>query len=168
MSDITHNNGTHPVTKKSDKYIPYYIVLFFIVIGAVDAVFVSVALRTHTGVVTEGAYEKGLAYNDVLDQAAAQSKLHWTSNMSLTKNQSLFILQIHDKNKKLIPDAEGRLEIFRPTQDGYDFETSLTFNPETNRYEAPLKFPLKGQWEIRAHLWRGNDNYNRAKRFVIQ
>lgn len=66
---------------KRDKLIPWYFVLFFVVIGAVNAVMVTLAVRTHTGTVTDHPYEKGLAYNKVVDAANAQEKLGWKSDI---------------------------------------------------------------------------------------
>ena len=42
---------------------------FFVVFIVVDALFVTLALRTYRGVVVENAYEKGLHYNDVIHAA---------------------------------------------------------------------------------------------------
>ena len=50
-------------------------VLFFGVITAVNAVFISAALRTYPGEVSVTPYEDGLAYNAKLARQAAQAKL---------------------------------------------------------------------------------------------
>ncbi len=42
---------------------------FFIVFSSVDAFFVYKALSTHTGVVSENAYEIGLNYNKIIAEA---------------------------------------------------------------------------------------------------
>jgi len=57
-----------------DKLIPWYFVIFFLVLFIVDGIFVYLATSTHTGVVTENAYEKGLRYNEVIERARAAEK----------------------------------------------------------------------------------------------
>ncbi|MBU2136561.1 MAG: FixH family protein, partial [Alphaproteobacteria bacterium] len=52
-------------------------VLFFGVITAVNAVFISAALRTYPGEVSVTPYEDGLAYNAKLARQAAQARLGW-------------------------------------------------------------------------------------------
>lgn len=49
----------------------FFIILisFFILFASVDAFFIYKALSTHTGVVTENAYEQGLNYNEILEEA---------------------------------------------------------------------------------------------------
>ena len=58
-----------------DKWIPMYFVAFFAVIALLDGIFVYTAISTQTGVVTEQPYEKGLAYNEVLEKAKTQPEL---------------------------------------------------------------------------------------------
>ena len=55
--------------KRANRLIPWMFVLAFLVVGAVDGVFVYLALSSHSGVVTEGAYEKGLASKQTLAKA---------------------------------------------------------------------------------------------------
>lgn len=44
-------------------------IAFFAVFIIVDIAFVTLALRTHRGVVAENAYEQGLHYNDIIKAA---------------------------------------------------------------------------------------------------
>jgi len=50
-----------------DRIIPLYFVAFFVVIAIFDGIFVYLATSTHSGVVTENAYQKGLNYNQYID-----------------------------------------------------------------------------------------------------
>ncbi|WP_333586591.1 FixH family protein [Phenylobacterium sp.] len=52
-------------------------IAFFAVITAVNAVFITAALRTFPGEVSVTPYEDGLAYNARLAQQAAQAELGW-------------------------------------------------------------------------------------------
>ena len=78
-----------------DKLMPWYIVLFFVVFTIVLAGFAVIAHRTHTGVVTENAYKKGLAYNDVIKEADEENdddpvecECRFTHESSLPQNGS--------------------------------------------------------------------------------
>lgn len=51
-----------------DRFIPWYFVMAFAVVFAVNGFFVYKAVTTSHGVVTENAYEKGLQFNDVVKQ----------------------------------------------------------------------------------------------------
>ena len=62
-------------TPKNGQFILLCFLGFFGFIGAVDAYFVYTALATNTGMVTEQPYEKGLAYNDILNKAKHQPEM---------------------------------------------------------------------------------------------
>ena len=55
--------------RKDGRIVLMALIAFFVVFASVDAYFVYKALSTHTGVVVEHAYEVGLNYNDIIEQA---------------------------------------------------------------------------------------------------
>ena len=65
------------MNRKKIELIPYYFVLFFITIIILDSIFVYLAFSSHTGLVSENSYEKGLNYNDIISQKEKQDKLNW-------------------------------------------------------------------------------------------
>ncbi len=149
-------------TKKGDKWIPWYFVMFFLVIAAVDATFVMLAIKTQTGLVTDRAYEKGLAYNGVLNEAEAQRKLGIIHNVSYKSGKITWRLSTY--NKTPVTDAKVRAKFFRAVQDGNDFELVLSDEGSGN-YTAAPRFPLPGAWTARLEAqWQdshsGNLRYN--------
>tara|TARA_B100002019_G_C21012668_1_gene470787 strand:- start:250 stop:495 length:246 start_codon:yes stop_codon:yes gene_type:complete len=60
------------LNRKSGRIFLFSLIAFFVVFASVDAFFVFKALSTHTGVVAENAYEIGLNYNDVIEEAKKQ------------------------------------------------------------------------------------------------
>ena len=150
MSTILH---------RRDKWIPWYFVLFFLVIAAVDGVMVTLAVRTQTGIVTEHPYEKGLAYNRVIDAEQKQEALGWKSEIVLTGNTLRFTLR--DKNGAPIVVEKATAYFTRPTQSGMDFSSSL------KNGQATIDFPAKGLWEVRVEAIAHQRSYQRTKRIVV-
>jgi nitrogen fixation protein FixH len=150
---------------RRDRMIPWYFVLFFVVLAIIDGVFVSIAVRTHTGVVTENAYEKGLAYNRVVKAQAAQAALGWQGGVVFhrtgprTGEVALHVRDISDKPLKV---ESGVVRITRPTQAGMDFEAVL------NQGSAVLVFPRSGLWELRVFATVAGKPYQVAKRIVVE
>lgn len=65
--------------KKDDKkdsgwWVLWAFLAFFAVFASVDAFFVYTAITSHTGVVVENAYEVGLNYNDIIEEAERQKQ----------------------------------------------------------------------------------------------
>lgn len=72
MNDKNTNTETQnqkAQSKKDGRIVLLCLVSFFVVFASVDAFFVYKAVSTHTGVVSENAYEHGLNYNDIIAEA---------------------------------------------------------------------------------------------------
>jgi nitrogen fixation protein FixH len=150
--------------KPIDKYIPWMVVVFFLIFIAVDAVMVTLAVRTQTGIVTEQAYEKGLAYNQALDAAEAQKSWGWMSVISLQADTLSFSLK--DKNFQIIQGAEVTAIIRRPVQDGYDVSYSLT-ETINGDYQTQVNFPMPGEWDVKVSAKWQNKHYQAHQTFIV-
>ena len=151
--------------RKSDKWIPWYFVAFFIVLFILDGIFVSLALSTHRGVVTEQPYQKGLAYNQTIEAADKQAALAWSSHIEVTSDEVRVLLK--DKMGDPLLGAKVMVYLSRPTQAGDDFSVRLS-EGENGRYESPVTFKINGQWDVRVSALRNKERYQQRKRVVIQ
>ncbi len=142
-----------PHHKPIDRWIPWMFVAFFAVVFAVNAVFVTTALRTMPGVVTEHAYEQGLAYNKTLAAEKKQEKLGWHGKATLEGGVLAFTLS--DKAGKPISGASVRAEITRPVAAGHDQKAVLQ-EATGGLYQAKIELPLRGLWNVRIFSeWQG-------------
>lgn len=147
------------IMEKRDRIIPWYFVMFFVVIAAVNAVMVTLAIRTHTGTVTEHPYEKGLAYNQTISAEEQQEKLGWKGTIIYENGMLDFTLL--DKNRATISPEKATATITRPTQAGMDFTLPL------NAQKTPITFPARGLWEVRVDAVSNGVHYQQSKRIVV-
>lgn len=126
---------------------------FFIVIIVVNVVFVTLALRSHSGLVTDHAYEKGLAYNDILDQARAQETLGW--QVGVVVADRALLLTLKDAAGAPINDAQVTLSLSRAVHDHED-RTLPTAELGAGQYNAPLPPEVSGYWKLRADIKQGD------------
>lgn len=133
-------NERRPVTGRS---VLWWVVSFFAVIFIANFAFVYFALTSWTGLSTENAYEKGVRYNEVIDEAEAQKKLGWRSQVTLGGGN--LVVRLSDKTGKSLTGLSVRVNLIRPVEEGHDFTLTLT---ETNagNYQAPVKFTRLGRW----------------------
>jgi nitrogen fixation protein FixH len=143
-----------------DKIIPWYFVMFFALIFLVNGVMVTLAIRSHTGTVTEHPYEKGLAYNRVVEAEERQEALGWRGDMQYADGILSFALR--DKNGRNIAPEKGIVVISRPTQAGMDFTVPLA------GAQTPLHFPERGLWEVRIEAEASGQRYQQAQRVVAE
>ena len=147
--------------RPSDRFIPWYIVLFFVVQTGFFAWFYHIAASTFTGMVTDRAYEKGLQYNQVIAKYNAQEKLGWTSEITRKGNGIQLILK--DARGNLLSGAKVRLWLVRPVHDGVDQHLEMQ-EMATGDYFSPLALPEKGIWEARIEAESQGHTYQSAKR----
>lgn len=152
--------------KKIDRYIPWMIVGFFLVVAFFDGIFVYLATSTHTGVVTDHAYQRGLDYNDTVAAANKQENLGWETSLDLVANSTL-MLSLKDDSAAPINGARVYAEVMRPTQDGFDFEVPLEPSG-AGEYSAPVDFPMVGQWDVRVFVEWKQEQYQLNKRLVVK
>lgn len=148
--------------EKSSNYgkrVLLYFLLFFAFVATVDAYFIMKALETHSGVVTENAYEKGLAFNDTLKKAAAQDVLNISDTITLT--DSLLVWTTKDANGTPLAAQNVTAKIIRTVQKKYDFEVTLT-EKETGTYESPISLPLRGKWTVKLEAEINGQPYYRT------
>ncbi len=137
----------------------WYFVAFFGFIAAVNAVMVTIALRTHSGVVTDHPYEKGLAYNDVIKAQEAQAALGWKSRIEYSADA--LILTLTDKDKQPIAWEKATATITRPTKKDMDFTLALTGT------RTPITFPESGLWHVRIDVVHAGAHYQHSERIVV-
>lgn len=151
------NTGPRP----SDRFIPWYIVLFFVLQTIFFLWLYHIAASTYTGLVTDKAYEKGLQYNQVIAQASAQAELNWTAKID-PKADGLQ-LTVQDAQGHPISGAHVRLWLIRPVHDGVDQKLDM---PETSpgHYFSHVAVPEKGLWEARIIVKKDSLSYQASRR----
>jgi len=143
---------------------------FFGLIFAANAVLVFLALDSWTGLETEHHYQKGLAYNRVLEADARQHELGWTGNIaarSLPEGRARLEISLSDRDGKPLDGATVVAKFIRPTVEGYDFTTPLT-PAGPGQYLAEVALPLAGQWDMRVVAQRADDRFVLKGRAVLK
>lgn len=130
-------------TKRSGHVVAIWFFGFFLTFICVDAVFVYLAISTQTGVVSDKAYEKGLAYNQYLDAAQSQDQIGIQQSASYADGTLTWVLK--DKDGQAITNAIVVAKMIRPVQDGHDFEVNL-IPSAPGIYQVKLDTPLPGAW----------------------
>jgi len=143
---------------RKDKMIPWYFVIFFLVVAILDGIFVYTAITTQTGVITDKAYEKGIAYNKILNKAEAQPDI---------KNHITFDNGILSWTLDDLESANVEVKFVRPVQDGHDFTATMVYT--NGSYEIKPQFPLKGRWNAQFRAtWGDNQSYHKTHPLIVQ
>jgi nitrogen fixation protein FixH len=162
MQTVTAQSNKGP--RNSDKYIPWYFVAFFAALFVWDGIFVYTATSTHTGVVEEGTYNRGLNYNATVDAAELQDALNWKSSLDFS-NAGVLSFSLKDDKGEMIKGATVSAQFFRPTQAGHDFNLGL--NEAQSGHYASLIRTTPGQWEVRIFVQWKQHRYQVTERIIV-
>jgi len=148
---------------RNGRFILLCFLSFFFIVGAVDAFFVYMALDTNTGLVTENPYEKGLAYNKLLDKAKSQPPVKDEASYE----NGVFQWKISRGQNDPILHADITIKFIRPVKDGYDFEIKLQ-EKNNGTYEEKVDFPLPGLWTAKMSATWNNQTYQKSYEFLAR
>jgi nitrogen fixation protein FixH len=132
------------------RWIPLLFILFFLGLFAVTGNFVRLALSTFPGLVSTNAYERGLAYDDVIAAEQAQAERGWQMAFDLPElsgEGQIAALTLVDREGNPIADANVIMMAERMTRYAQQVRVTLT-DHGNGRYEAPIAFPIAGRWFV--------------------
>ncbi len=148
-------------TKKS--LWPKAIIAFFAVIFMANGFLIYLAVSGFEGLVEDNYYEKGLNYNDVIQQ----EKLGWKIELSFTDDMKAGApnkakVVIFDPKGEPIGGARVRIALRRPATDRFDKEFELV--PSGCAYHGTVFLPVSGLWDIAVKAEKGDDRKEKTFR----
>lgn len=133
-----------------------YMCLFFGVIFAVNTAFVTVAIKSNTGVVDNQYYERGVNYNETLAQSEWQKSLGWVGILDQTNERIRF--KLTDNMGQPVTQKTVTIVMRRPVQAGQDFDVPLK-EQSPGIYVGSLKNTPLGIWNAYIHAeWKQGDS----------
>lgn len=120
-----------PDTPKSRTEITGYHVLaamlgFFGLVFAVNGYFIAAALSTHTGVVANEPYRKGLKYNERIAVAERQAQLGWHDEVKLDDGGRKLSILVRDSGGQPVRGLALSATLGRPATNEFDQHVSLS------------------------------------------
>jgi nitrogen fixation protein FixH len=153
----------------SSAWIPWVFAGGFGLVVAANGALVWLASSTFNGLVTENAYQEGLAYNRTLDEAEHQARLAWSIAPAFASEGSLVGRLDLEASTALGPliGANALARLVRPTQARHDFDVVLSPSA-AGRYGARIVFPLPGVWDAHITLERDGRSFNLVRRLFVR
>lgn len=123
------------------------IVSFFAVTIAVNATFITLAVRTHPGEDVPRSYIQGINYNETLERRRLQAELGWEARINLVENELL--LEVRDPADAMVGGLLLQGELIHQADTSQD--VVLAFEERrSGLYVAELPSVENGQWRVRA------------------
>lgn len=120
---------------------------FFGVIFVVNGIFLYKALQTHTGVVSQQPYRKGLGYNERIAFERNQDSLGWQETLTLGAGADTLTFELKDKAGSPVTGLRVTGSIGRPSTVEHDAKLMME-EREPGRYVATFTAREPGGWLV--------------------
>ncbi len=141
----TQDEAQRALDQRRGRFVPWIIAAFYLTFMSVLIGFVVIAYDHPPNEVTPNAYEKGLAYNNTLTDAAAQAQLGWQSAVDYTAGRVVF--QLEDGHHAPADGARVVAWFVHPAQSQGDRTFDLS-SEGNGVYSAKAPLPSKGLWTV--------------------
>lgn len=145
--------------------------LIALVLG-VNGTFVWYATHDQSSLVDREYKTKDRKTNEeVLSELGAQQALAWQTTIKrptavVVNASSAYEISVADRDGKPVSGAM-EVEAYRASDADKDFITPFS-EVSPGHYQGYINFPLKGYWELRIHVKRGEDAFRvNTKRFMV-
>jgi nitrogen fixation protein FixH len=161
---IDRRNG-----ERSGAIVPWLFVGGMLLVILVNGALVYFAISSFSGLATNDAYDKGLAFNDTVAAVDAQLARGWQMALSTRVSGGRLDLAVEFRDRAGTPldgmAVEGYL--VRPTSAGHDRAVRLA-GLGGGRYEASADLPLPGEWLLTVSARRGEDTWQSTRRVHLR
>jgi len=126
---------------------------FFAAIFAVNGALIYAALSTHTGLVTNEPYRKGLAYNERILADERQAQLGWSERLELGRDGHL-MLALAERHSRPVSGLRIQGVLGRATTNRHDIYLAFS-ETAPGQYEAQGPEIAAGSWLISLEVRTG-------------
>ncbi|GAB4577143.1 MAG: hypothetical protein Tsb0019_04810 [Roseibium sp.] len=147
----------------------FWLLGFFGVVFAANAVFIYLALGSFPGVVVESSYEAGQAYNEEIAAAKAQAALNWqvTSDFKGTGGDAgKIVVTALDADGAPLYGIELEALLRNPVNDAADVSVDFTADGG-GRYIGEVGHVAPGNWTLVLQIRKGGERVFRSENRVF-
>ena len=119
---------------------------FFGTVFVVNGVMIYEAVSTHTGLVANEPYRKGLAYNERIGADERQARLGWTETLEVGRDGHVTLV-LAERDGRAVRGLKVEGMLGRPATNRFDVKLALA-ETAPGRYEAQTAAVAEGSWLI--------------------
>ncbi len=143
------DSGMTTERKITGRMVLVGLLAFFGVVFAVNGIFAYLAMDSWPGLTTEAAYEQGLAHDQFLAEAEAQTQRGWHSDLTIAPlaegNGQRVTARMTGKDGSALESLTVTVMLIRPVGDETAF-TAVLNHQGGGFYQADVALPHRGRW----------------------
>jgi nitrogen fixation protein FixH len=149
-----------------DRWIPWLFVAGMAIVVAANGIMVYFAVSSWAGVTVAQPYQRGLAYNRVIEAAAREQALGWTAEASVQRDGAEIWVELRDATARPLSDVAIDAVLLRPLASAAPIPVTLRAQGQ-GRYAGAVEPLQRGQWELRLAVTRGADAVHVTRRVIV-
>jgi nitrogen fixation protein FixH len=167
-AEFFSTSGQAAPRELTGRMVLMWLVGFFVVVSAVNAVMIGAAISTFAGLESDSPYQAGLVFNEEIAAARAQQALHWRVQAKLAKTdggETLVEISARDAEGAPLPGLGATATLVHPTDRRLDRDLAMT--PDGPGHFHGVTGAAVGQWDVVIDLSRDGARQFRSKNRVV-
>ncbi len=133
---------------------------FFAVVAGVNALMMTMAIRTMPGLDARNGYEVSQRYNGEIARMAGQAARGWTADLSAVRvgGSAEIVFSVAERNNRAVNGLDVKARLMHPASRQLDRNVALAPVGD-GRYAAVIPGVAKGQWTLAVDAGRDGERF---------
>lgn len=149
------------------RYIPWLFVAGFAVVIAVNAIMITFAVGSFSGLYTPKPRDRGLRYNTVIAAQQGQDALGWRVDTAWQAAVGRLEIAVSDASGQALKGARVSAELVRPVEKRAPIGIALE-DLGDGRFGGRADLPARGNWDLDVVVERDGRRFAVTRRMFLQ
>ncbi|MCX7365377.1 MAG: FixH family protein [Alphaproteobacteria bacterium] len=149
------------------RYIPWLFVAGFAVVISVNAIMITFAVSSFSGLSTPKPRDRGLRYNTIVAAQQSQDALGWRVDTAWRADANRLELAVSDASGRPLTAARVSAELVRPVEKRAPIGVALD-DLGNGRFGGRAELPARGNWDLDVVVERDGQRFAVTRRMFLQ
>ena len=149
------------------RYIPWLFVAGFAIVVGVNAIMITFAIGSFSGLYTPKPRERGLHYNDVVAEQKVRDALGWRIETAWRADTGRLELAVSDAAGQPLTGARVSAELVRPVEKRPPVGVTLAMI-DAGKFAGFIELPVRGNWDLDVVVERDGNRFAQTRRIFLK
>ena len=156
-----------PVLASRSRYIPWLFVAGFAIVVAVNAIVITFAIGSFSGLYTSKPRERGLRYNAVVAEQHVRDALGWRIDTTWRPESGRLEVAVFDATGQPLNGALVFAELVRPVEKRPPIGMTLAM-VDAGKFAGHVELPVRGNWDIDVVVEHQGSRFAQTRRLFLK
>ncbi|MBI3196883.1 MAG: FixH family protein [Rhodospirillales bacterium] len=149
------------------RYIPWLFVGGFAIVVGVNAIMITFAVGSFSGLYTPKPRERGLHYNAVVAEQKVRDTLGWRIDTTWRAETGRLELAVSDAAGQPLAGARVSAELVRPAEKRPPVGVTLAMT-DPGKFAGFIELPVRGNWDLDVIIERDGNRFAQTRRVFLK